>query len=792
MSENDAHEYGDQLIFSQLLEKHEHIHVPLIQRDYAQGRDDQEEVRNEFLDALHDALTQKDFNKLPLNLDFIYGSVKDTTPSRFQPLDGQQRLTTLFLLHWYLSLLDECHEEFRELCVCNSSSRFGYRVRTSSREFFDELAKFSLEKAQLIQTDCLVTLLQDQPWYYRRWRLDPTVQSALVMLDAIHERFKDGNGLYARLTDKKRPAITFQLLELKNFGLSDDLYIKMNARGKPLTPFETFKARYGKLLKDQLPNETRDLDGNHFSFDEYFAKSIDTRWSDFFWEFRDRNTHTFDHAVMNLVRVVILITRSCEEDIAELRKHTLKDGYHFFHSRGWLDGPFSKTLIDLLDVWSNWSNSFSPILPDDKYFKEEKVLEKILNEPTSLRYEDLLQIAAYIQFLVEYKGNLNQEVFQEWMRVVFNLSVNTEYNRTSDFQRSLSSIKDLEPHMETILKHLADPETDVNSIRFFGLQVEEEKLKAVLLLRDKNWRELIDEAELHGYFQGQIGFLFQFAGVEEATTVTAKKTQGFQAQFKYYLKKANDMFDDSGLRSLTDFRWERALLSLGSYMLDYRGNKSFLINEKSQPYSWKRLLRNSSDESSTQPKVLKNLWDSLNDASDINEQLDDIIANQSGLEAWRTALIDDPLAISYCEKRMIRLDDTPNGSVYLLKKIRIDGAYAELFSYCFYKDVVEPMYEKGGFQVFRPAYSESSTTDMDPSIQLHFEIEDQEKMLSLEHLNGEYRFSISDAGLRDNLVSLLQEIGFTEAENKFQKNYPRDSIEDKISELDEKLARLLS
>lgn len=33
-----------------------------------------------------------------INLDFIYGNLDGDT---FLPLDGQQRLTTLFLLHWY-------------------------------------------------------------------------------------------------------------------------------------------------------------------------------------------------------------------------------------------------------------------------------------------------------------------------------------------------------------------------------------------------------------------------------------------------------------------------------------------------------------------------------------------------------------------------------------------------------------------------------------------------------------------------------------------------------------------
>src|ERR1700722_19715328 len=74
------------------------IEIPLIQRDYAQGREDRRAsaIRSRFLDALHTALTEG----APVGLDFIYGEVRDGT---FEPLDGQQRLTTLFLLHWYLA-----------------------------------------------------------------------------------------------------------------------------------------------------------------------------------------------------------------------------------------------------------------------------------------------------------------------------------------------------------------------------------------------------------------------------------------------------------------------------------------------------------------------------------------------------------------------------------------------------------------------------------------------------------------------------------------------------------------
>lgn len=71
------------------------IQVPIIQRDYAQGRMDKQArtIRKQFIGDLADHLETNQ----PLFLDFIYGSVTPT--GEFLPLDGQQRLTTLFLLH---------------------------------------------------------------------------------------------------------------------------------------------------------------------------------------------------------------------------------------------------------------------------------------------------------------------------------------------------------------------------------------------------------------------------------------------------------------------------------------------------------------------------------------------------------------------------------------------------------------------------------------------------------------------------------------------------------------------
>lgn len=86
--------------FCRLIEDCQRIEVPLIQRDYAQGRESQKDIRNDFIDALHSSLSlPAGDSRLPLNLDFVYGSMEAGNAARFLPLDGQQRLTTLFLLH---------------------------------------------------------------------------------------------------------------------------------------------------------------------------------------------------------------------------------------------------------------------------------------------------------------------------------------------------------------------------------------------------------------------------------------------------------------------------------------------------------------------------------------------------------------------------------------------------------------------------------------------------------------------------------------------------------------------
>ena len=212
-----------------------------------------------------DALFQAIIEDRNITLDFVYGDV--CTDGVLTPLDGQQRLTTLFLLHWYIA-----KKENIELAEYNFLNNFSYATRFSSRDFCQELVKYSPN----FSNDELSVAIKDQAWYPYEWKNDPTIQSMLVMIDAIHKKFSNKAGLWQSLVINKN--ISFYFLPLSEMGLTDDLYIKMNSRGKPLTHFEHFKAEFEEIIKNTSEELSKQI--NH---------KFDIEWTDMLFPFRGDN-----------------------------------------------------------------------------------------------------------------------------------------------------------------------------------------------------------------------------------------------------------------------------------------------------------------------------------------------------------------------------------------------------------------------------------------------------------------------------------------------------------------------
>lgn len=240
--------------FISLLEKYKNnVVVPIIQRGYAQGRKTHKvrKIREDFLDVIIDFLSN---DKEELILDYIYGVENNDV---FYLLDGQQRLTTLFLFHWYFNFNDEILK------------RFTYETRNSSKNFISFLLSIKREEIKLKSNENLSDKLKDNIKFLNFWEKDTTVQGMLQVMDVIHEKVKNKKNI----NSSKLNNIEFYCKYIK--GDPDDLYIKMNSRGKQLTDFEIFKSKLEKFLDED--EEDKNVQG--------FDKKIDIDWTNFLWDF---------------------------------------------------------------------------------------------------------------------------------------------------------------------------------------------------------------------------------------------------------------------------------------------------------------------------------------------------------------------------------------------------------------------------------------------------------------------------------------------------------------------------
>lgn len=289
----------DKICFAEFI-KNGKICIPQIQRDYAQGRKhkDVNEIRNNFVRSLLLVVAGK---KAETQLDFVYGSDRNDA---FEPLDGQQRLTTLFILHWVIGVDLQTAEGESILTyeTRNTSEAFCKElVRHNARQFLDEANEKTEESKKKAdeerskpeeQRDAsklkahIYTpseIIQNRDWFQWGWRFDPTVNSMLVMIDTICEQMDwtlDMDACKARLNN-----ITFNHLDLGEMGMSDELFVKMNARGKLLSDFDKLKSTLEEEI--QLQQGEINCDGKKLAdscIERAWRENMDGKWIDLFWQ----------------------------------------------------------------------------------------------------------------------------------------------------------------------------------------------------------------------------------------------------------------------------------------------------------------------------------------------------------------------------------------------------------------------------------------------------------------------------------------------------------------------------
>lgn len=489
---------GQVLSFARLIDKYS-IEIPIIQRDYAQGRKDKERIRRAFLNALFESI---DKNK-ELMLDFIYGSIVDDT---FQPLDGQQRLTTLFLLHWYASLKEGNLDVKR-----NTLMKFTYETRISSRNFCQSLVSNTIDLNVDINPSEQIT---DSSWFYLSWMKDPTIDAMLRTIDDIHSIFYDVDDLWNKLTLENSELIKFYFVNLENIGLSDDLYIKMNARGKLLTSFENFKATFEKRINDE--EWEKDIE-----YINKFEHKIDTIWADFFWNNFNQN-NSIDAAQLNLFSTLLMIRQSVyrEKDTDDRIKiiSKLQTDVNNLTSNWYSkdDYQYLSNVLGLLTSNFDKIKTYELNFPLFRHETTEGFLKKITSDGKGSSYTQKVLLYAQIEYF-RRNSDYNSEKYLEWMRVIRNIVSRGDIEKSGkrpDIIRSPQTfdgviflINELAEGCADIYSNLDNPDFKITST-FAKEQIEEERIKSKLFNTKPHLKPIIFQLEDTDLLRGRISFVF--------------------------------------------------------------------------------------------------------------------------------------------------------------------------------------------------------------------------------------------------------------------------------------------
>lgn len=613
------------------------VTVPGIQRHYVQGADNAKakEVREGFVKSL---LEGKE-----MQLHFVYGPINYDDEDAFIPVDGQQRLTTLWLLARYA--VERLGDENQRKDLLKLLSRFSYADRMHATRFCQALCSETWNVGNDPEQD-----IPRQNWFWNYWQQDETVASMLRMLSTIHSEWAakqnvEPNDVLDSLVNK----IKFSL-RMDAFG--DDIYMKMNARGLQLTQWENFKAKFADRLSTE--NANKELIKKYF-VQEGNDKSVKKIWNEKIEEFSNRY---FDVASKQEEEQVDLASNHTKlvEKLPDDAFFALMGRVCYYLGYGDADNGGNEIKRENLSALASFKGNL-PYVPFDEFAdvffesykskgdntsrKERNIdefalqylvmLDMILNKAKSEKeylnspYWDKKSIIGtffdpqnenerdFSLCCFEYVKVYPQATYEDFRRAYRHMwNILENVNRGDDkkcydrvkwiayYSAHVQSAKLYPTNIDTIdeLKELLaeskcfDKQKDVE-------QILEEFIKAKQILDENgnlrkyvgscrkkdnseysSWEEILMDAESHAFFKGAIRFLFR----DENGEINEKSWKYFDSKWK----NARKYFDKEGVK-------DKNIDVVISFIKKIRSGKLCNYSYSFQKTTWKKILLGNRD-----------------------------------------------------------------------------------------------------------------------------------------------------------------------------------------------------
>ena len=549
--------------------------IPGIQRHYVQGANNPkaESVRKQFIKEIFTAIEEK---QNEFNLHFIYGPINTDGEDSFVPVDGQQRLTTLWLIARYAV---EKAEPSDRKDLLRLLSRFTYEDRINAKRFCQALTCED-SRWDITQDPNPEILCQD--WFVDYWKEDETVASMMRMLSTIHEEWNKHQNTIT-VEDVLEVIASKIRFELKIDAFGDDIYMKMNARGLQLTQWENFKGKFSEELCEDI-KETWDNEMEELS-NLYFTCSSEQH-------------ELPDNAFFALyARIMAYEARKSGVDCGNSIKH-LAAYTHNHNTWSQIELPFvpysdfssitnngsvAKTCVKMLKTVLD---HYKKIVP---YFGDRTLFETFFHPKNK---NDLDFTLCCYEYFKKF-NNIETKDFLKALRLMWNILENV-YRQDEKPDYRVELVKKFIDLGDQTLYSPQIKEKIIDSNANAPEQAKEEAEKAIQMHRNdpmpsdwnedklglwRDWNDAIEKAENWAFFHGSIRFLYRNSNGENTWENFATK-----------LSNSMDLFTKDGLSEEKKVKANQVLISHCKEWDDIRREPVFDTKKE----SWKQVLTDSS------------------------------------------------------------------------------------------------------------------------------------------------------------------------------------------------------
>lgn len=226
------------------------INVPDLQRDYCWSTQPMlvENFINNLLEQFENLNPDSDagvirYSEVPMGL--IYGYFDRYNSGHLQLCDGQQRLTTIFLLLGVINrrLEDNSLQKWLmsdfEMIRDDHEPYLRYEIRESSLYFLVDLTYgyFFRQDNESEYSD----KIEEQSWFIDEYNLDPTVTQIISAITKIETALKDVSIEKLRGFADFIVHLPFLYLDMETREKGEETFVIINTTGEPLTPTQNIK-----------------------------------------------------------------------------------------------------------------------------------------------------------------------------------------------------------------------------------------------------------------------------------------------------------------------------------------------------------------------------------------------------------------------------------------------------------------------------------------------------------------------------------------------------------------------